>query len=98
MPYPPFGPAVSQWPRKPLGVIEHEYQRELAGAMLPGSWRGSRERVLSISDTAKYIAQRSFSDYMAQYGGDHARDDDGSLTEMMTENDSTKSPRPDKAA
>ena len=98
MPYPHFGPAASQRPRKSLGVIKHEHQHDVAGAMILGSGRGSRGGVLSSSDTVKHITGWSFSEYVAQYGGDHTREDDGSLTEMMTENALTQLSRPDEAA
>ncbi|KAH6666387.1 hypothetical protein B0J14DRAFT_201685 [Halenospora varia] len=100
MPYPPYGPTASEKSRKNPGVIPlfMKHEHEAAGAMLQDSWGHCRERALSSSDTVRPIAGWSFSDHMAMYGGDHTGEDDGSLTEMMTENNPTQLSRPDEAA
>ncbi|KAH7370311.1 hypothetical protein BKA65DRAFT_545019 [Rhexocercosporidium sp. MPI-PUGE-AT-0058] len=76
--------------------ISQEFKHD--PALYEARARSSCERVLSSSDIIKPVAGWGMLDHVAAYGADHTSEDDGSLTEMMTEHNPTQPSHPAEAA
>ena len=100
MPYPPCSRVTSQNSRKNSKVIQLflKHERDEAEAGPQDSLECCPKRVLGSSDIVKPVTDWGLSDYVAMYGAEYTSEDDGSLTEMMTEHKVTHPSDPDKAA